>query len=405
MFYRNVLKVFTGTGISLIIPIAFSPVIARLYDPTSFGEFGVFMFIFSILLVLSNGRLNNAINIAKTVEDSISLFLGSSIFLISFSLFITIFFAIFPDLISRLTHSDLYYMSPVLGLALLLSGCHESLLAIANRNGLFSPIAKSKVVFSLTTILLQLVLGFYGFGARGLIYSLIAAKLFTVCYLALTQKYLFTSIKLSNFSQIKYLIWRYKNFLIYDTPSALAAVAIQQAPNFLFKMIYSGSFAGQYFFIQRLLQAPVSLISGSVLEVFKNESTLDFHVHGNFRSSFLKTFRTLIAFIAIPVGIGIVYIQEIVVFIYGEEWRDAGRIAAILMPAFGLRLLANPLSFSFYLAEKQPVNLLILSTTFLLLTLLFFFDFDEFLIVKLISMLLSLQYLFYILYSYYLSGK
>ena len=101
MFYKNLIKILASSGISQILPLLLSPIIARLYSPENFGEYGVFMFAYSLLLVFSTGRLNNAISIARIEEDSNSLFLASGLILIStFSLWVIILF-FFPNVLQK----------------------------------------------------------------------------------------------------------------------------------------------------------------------------------------------------------------------------------------------------------------------------------------------------------------
>jgi O-antigen/teichoic acid export membrane protein len=42
---------------------------------------------------------------------------------------------------------------------------------------------------------------------------------------------------------------------------------------------------------------------------------------------------------------------------FGERWRLAGTMALWLLPLFALRFVASPLSYLFYVAGKQHVDL------------------------------------------------
>lgn len=405
MYYRNLLKILVSSGISQILPILLSPIIARLYDPYSFGEFGVFMFIYSLLLVFSTGRLNTAINIAKNEEHSNNLFLASVLIMVCFLTLLSITIIFFPGVIKQFISSDSIYLAIGLVILTFLSGSQEILLALYNRNGFFNEISISKLIYSISSVLTQILLGFYNFGVKGLVIGLIIGKFCTVTYFSLTKRIIYPILNKIDFVTIKSSIQRYKKFIIFDIPSALIAVALQQAPNYLFKVLYTAGFAGNYFFIQRLLQAPVTLISGSVLEVFKNEALNEIKTTGRFSNSYLKTIRILGLIIISPMLIGYFYIEEIVVLIYGEEWIIAGEIAKILLPALTLRLLANPLSFAFYLKEKQILNLFILAATLSILIITFHVGLEPINVVRWISVILSFQYLFYIFYSFLLSKK
>jgi O-antigen/teichoic acid export membrane protein len=91
---------------------------------------------------------------------------------------------------------------------------------------------------------------------------------------------------------------------------------------------------------------------------------------------------------------------------FGEPWRQAGVIAIWLMPMFALRFVASPLSYVFYIAGKQQVDL-VWQCALLAMTLASFMltsSFEGY--VKLYAAGYSLLYVIYALLSYHYSkGK
>ncbi len=71
----------------------------------------------------------------------------------------------------------------------------------------------------------------------------------------------------------------------------------------------------------------------------------------------MRTFRVL----AIgAVGAGVIFglfSNSLFVVAFGEQWRMAGTIALWLLPMFMLRFVASPLSYLFYIAGKQRIDL------------------------------------------------
>src|SRR3546814_16227624 len=45
------------------------------------------------------------------------------------------------------------------------------------------------------------------------------------------------------------------------------------------------------------------------------------------------------------------------VLVLGEKWRMAGIIAMWMLPLYSLRFIASPLSYTFYIVDKQHVDL------------------------------------------------
>ena len=50
--------------------------------------------------------------------------------------------------------------------------------------------------------------------------------------------------------------------------------------------------------------------------------------------------------------------DRVFVVAFGEPWRRAGTIAVWLVPMFAMRFVASPLSYVFYIAGKQHVDLI-----------------------------------------------
>ncbi len=66
-FSRNVLTLMTSTTIAQAIPLAISPILTRLYTPSDFGIFALYMSISSIISVVVTGRYELAIMLPKKI--------------------------------------------------------------------------------------------------------------------------------------------------------------------------------------------------------------------------------------------------------------------------------------------------------------------------------------------------
>ena len=90
---------------------------------------------------------------------------------------------------------------------------------------------------------------------------------------------------------------------------------------------------------------------------------------------------------------------ELFVFVFGDNWTIAGEYAQILAPMLFLRFVSSPLSFMFYIGEKQKLNLL-MQTVLLIMILSSFFIFNNPKnIILSISILSSIFYIFQIVIS------
>ena len=106
-----------------------------------------------------------------------------------------------------------------------------------------------------------------------------------------------------------------------------------------------------------------------------------------------------ILFVATTAGIG----EEMFVLVFGEEWRQAGKYAVWLSPAFALGFTVSPLSCLIFIVNRQNVDLVwqIILLIVVLLALIVSADVRGALLAY--SLGYSLMYLIYIVITYRLS--
>src|SRR4051812_48543692 len=72
-FNRNVLTLMTGTGVAQIIPLAVTPILARIYSPAQFGVFSLFVAVVSSLSVVATGRYELAIMLPRKDVNAVNI--------------------------------------------------------------------------------------------------------------------------------------------------------------------------------------------------------------------------------------------------------------------------------------------------------------------------------------------
>ena len=116
---------------------------------------------------------------------------------------------------------------------------------------------------------------------------------------------------------------------------------------------------------QRVLAPPVSLLAASVLEVFKRESVHEFQTHGHCSHAYRYTFKALSMLGAGPALVLLLFSPGLFASVFGASWRSAGELAQILAPLCFLNFIASPLSYVFFVAGKQQIDLIWQVTLFL----------------------------------------
>jgi len=100
-FVKNILTLMTGTTIAQAIPIAFTPILTRLYTPKDFGVLGLFVAITSILSVIANGRYELAIMLPEKDIDAINIVALGAIISTALSVVILIIVLLFHNVIAK----------------------------------------------------------------------------------------------------------------------------------------------------------------------------------------------------------------------------------------------------------------------------------------------------------------
>ncbi len=406
-FSRNVITLMTGTTIAQAIPIALSPILSRIYTPNDIALLAVYMSIVSIISTIVTLKYDLAIMLPEKDEDSINIVVVSIIisFIISFIMFLII--AIFNQDITILISaknkdiSKWLYFAP---LSVLFIGIYNSLNYWSNRKKQYKRLATSRVVQSTAMIGTQIGTGSAGMIPKGLLYGDILGRFFSVIQLGTLiwkddKKYFNDVSKKGMVSQIK----RYKDFPKYSIPSDIINVVTNQIPVFLMNRFFGGFILGNYSLMDRVLGAPISLIGRSILDVFKQRASNDYNQYGNCKEIFVKTFKTLVVLSIIPTLLIFFLSPYVFSIIFGENWKIAGDFAQIMSLLFFFRFTVSPLSYMFYIAEKQKYDMiwqicLFFTTILSFLTGIYLNNIKIALLS--FSITYSVMYIFYLLLSY-----
>ena len=409
-FNKNVITLMTGTTMAQAIPVAISPILTRLYTPQDFGVFTFFLAMTAIFGSIANARYELAIMLTKKDEDAINIFaLGfiiSTIISFLILILIVLFNEYFVGLLGNKEIGMWFYFLPI---TVFLSGLWNNLNFFNNRKKQYKDLAKATIVKSIVVAIIQLSIGFIKSGAAGLISGQIFSQFFANTKLLsniLKNKVLVSKISTS---KVRAAAKRYINFPKFSIWGVLANKLSHNLTSILISAFYSITTLGFYSLVQRLLGIPSSIIGQSIGQVFFQQGTEEKRKTGIAIKTFNNTVKKLII-IGFPSFSVLFFIAEdLFAFIFGEEWRVTGTYAQIVIPLFFIRFVSSSVSSIIIIFEKQKIGfymdlILLLSATCLLLYSTFnSFEFNKFL--YLFSTVLSLEYLFFLIYYKKLSSR
>lgn len=406
-FSKNVLTLMTGTTIAQAIPIAISPILTRIYTPEDFGVFSLYVSIVAFLSVLVTGRYELAIMLPKKKDDALQIVFLSIFLTIVLSLMIFIFMLLFHSYIVKLLgNSEIERWLYWVPLSVFLVGLYQSLNYWHNREKSYKTIAKSKVSQSFTTGLTNLGLGYENYAAAGLIFGNIMGSFIATSVLA---KFFYDNypsfFKQIHFTKIYFFIKKYKKQPLINLPNALIDQFRLVGINVMVSNFYSVALLGQFSLAWKMLQTPMSLLSGSLSQVFFQKVTVEKKENLYF---LVKKFIIKSSFLSIPIFLFIYfYSVDIFMFMFGEKWKIAGEIASILVPWMFLNFISSPISSVYLIINKQEIVFLF-SIFYMLIPLSIIFLFhslDIVMILTLVSYTMSFMLVFFILLLLFLLKK
>ena len=353
-YFKNFLKILIATSASQLILISATPFLSRIYSTSDFGAQGVLFSVVSILTFLSTLRYENILIIERREKPIFLFTLVLKLLLrsiICIFLLLLAFNSIIPGLIGLGSdNKNLLFFIPVI---LFFNSLYDLFILYKNRLNDFNFISKLKVSQSLISSTSQLILGTFGTGALGLILGPVISKA------SLTIKSLPTNRLFSRFTEKEKSLFKFHyKFPIYDVPNNLINTIIQYIPILFFGAYNKIELSGAYFMSMRIIQSPVSILSHSILEVYKSKIS-EITSYDLRKKVFYDTTALILILTLLPFAFSFFYVEEILIYFLGESWYYTAAFTKILLPSLYLKLYSYPLSYIIISKNKQNVSLYI----------------------------------------------
>jgi len=406
-FTRNVLTLMTGSTIAQAIPIAISPILTRIYSPEDYGLVALYMSVATIASIAATGRYEMAIMLPKKDTDAANvLFLSVWITLFMSIISFIIIFSFNQKITNFLGNQEVSLWLYLVPVSVLLTGIYQSLRYWNNRKKYFTNLAKNGVIQNGTSSSLNLGFGFLGFGGGGLISASLLGQVIGILFLG--KKSLNKDkglIRFKNNIKIMALIKKYKKLPLFNLPNALVDTFKMSGITILIAKFFTTSILGQYSLAWKMVVTPAALVGNSLSQVFFQKLASSKKSDLN---RLIMKFIIKASLIALPMySIVYFFAPEIFIFIFGEKWELAGRIASVLSPWLFLNFISSPLSSVYIIINRQEI-MLVLSIFYMLvpLTILYLFQNNNFIyVINIMSQGMSLVLIFLILYIVYLTSK
>lgn len=343
-FNRKLLTLSSGTMLGQLVFVISSPLITRLYSPAEFGLFAIFATIASLAGAVSALRYELSIPMARSDDEAVALVAGGSLASVVFAILLAGLIWAFGDaLLDALDAQELGQLLWLVPPVIVVWGCFHLIGHWSIRQSTLSINATGNFLQAALAAMAQIGLGLASLTGFGLIIGFVVGHVGRLAYLArYTARGLGRHIAGFRFRLALHLLrvnWRFPALVM---PSALLQSASQLLPAILVAALYGPALAGLFALSQRIMGMPVRMLSEAASQVYLGEAG---RLHGQARLSLFN--RTAIRFFLLGlVGIMPVLLAgpDLFALLFGEAWREAGRIVQVLAPLYLARFVVLPIS-------------------------------------------------------------
>lgn len=352
-FAKNVSVLATGTFIVQTISVLLSPVLSRLYSPEDYGLLAIFTSIISVLTVMGSFRYELAVLIPK-INYEAALLLKLSVYITIFiSVLVFLVTVFFNENISGLSENEsfsfwLWFIAPVF----LSAGIVQAFTYWFNRVKNYKIISAVRIFQSVVNSSVSLILGFLKYHTWGLITALILSNIASLIFLLRKSGSKLKSCTF-NFSGLKTVSEKYKEFPMLSLPGALLDTLSINSVIFLLGFFFTESITGSYSFSYKILTLPSILIGASIGQVLFQKISETYSKKEVILPVILKTWKILFLSGLIPLIIIFLFGENLFSFVFGDKWSDAGKISEYLCLLTFFMLISSPTSSAMIVLRKQ----------------------------------------------------
>ena len=356
-FIRSVGSVLTGTFVAQIVSLSGTLVLARIFSPSSFGLYSIWLGFVTFLGVVLTCRFEMALAIEPDGDPRryavIAIMKTIAIMALVFALLLFLGNILRFDFLAKLAPGLIALLIPTAGI---LAG-NQTLQNWAAADGRYRHLSVLRIVQTSSVVLLQIGFGLLASDPLKLAFGYLGGTLLVLLIGLLLFPLNIKSMP-SNPEPLTSFWHRQRRFARFSLPAASINVATAQLPVIIIAARYGSEAAGLLAMALRIIGTPTALLSSSFLDVFKRHSALAFRERGECRAEYLRSLGLLFLIATIASAIIGIGVKPFFALAFAASWTSAGALTLLLLPRFALGFMASPLSYIVYVVGKQELDLL-----------------------------------------------
>jgi O-antigen/teichoic acid export membrane protein len=356
-FTRSVASVFTGTFVAQIISLSGTLVLARIFSPSSFGIYSIWLGLVMILGVVLTCRFEMALAIEPDGDPRryavIAIMKTIAIVAFVFALLLFLGNILRFDFLAKLAPGLIALLIPTAGI---LAG-NQTLQNWAAADGRYRHLSVLRIVQTSSVVLLQIGFGWLANDPLELACGYLGGTLL-VLIIAIILFPLNNKSAPRNPEPLTSFWRRQRRFSMFSLPADLISASTAQLPIMIVAARYGSEASGLLAMALRMIGAPMSLLSSSFLDVFKRHAALAYRERGECRAEYLRSLGLLFLIATSASAIIGIGAKPFFAVAFAASWTSAGALTLLLLPRFALGFMASPLSYIVYVVGKQELDLL-----------------------------------------------
>lgn len=357
-FTRNAGTVMIGTLVAQILPLLFYPIFTRIFTPADFGTFATVSMIATPLAILASGAYEQAFLLLKSDRAALHLFsfvaLRCAAVLTPCLAVLIILRVPIAEALNDPALTIALLLVPLISLGQVVYNCTAEWLV---RRKAFGALTGNRIFQSALLSLAKLGFGLGGWVGGGLV---LGEALGRLAYLV--QSYWrFWRKPLSHMAvsrrRMSGIAKRYRNFPRLMVPDQLINTFGGSIHVLIIGYAFGPSELGYVSLLFSALYLPVTVVSSSIKDVFRQRASVDYARDGSCRGLYVKLLGP-VALLGL-VGFGLLYLiaPSLFALVFGPEWIKAGEYARILVPMFFFNFVAMSLGGVLVIAQRMGVSL------------------------------------------------
>lgn len=355
-FDKDALRTFAGTATAAAITFFSLPVLSRLFSVSDFGYLQVLVSIVAVVGPIAAGRYDVAIVLARSDEERRGVVaLALAVALVSLGVTGFVLGVAAEPLGSLLQAPFLVEATPLLlaGIAMSVLGLIGQQILVARSK--FSGLAKVSTLQAALAAALAVAVGLTRATPQGLFASRMIPNLLFAVAGFWTEPLRLDS---GTLRQARVMARVHRKLPIYDTLSVLSNTVAVHLPVFFFAHFFAPQDVGFYMMAGRLLDTPLTLVTGSLSRVYLQEGARRFERSAaELRALYLQLQRRLLLAGAVLVPVAWLVAPELARLFLGNEWAPVGLFVQILLFWKLFEFLNVPTSYSLIILGRPEVAL------------------------------------------------